>query len=288
MKTTKTISTSLFCIAILGISLNACKKDKTDKETDTSVAYDHALVDGSFNDAQNIADQASEGSLVFYSPISSNDPHLSNVTEKSSCATITSDTVSVPHTITIDFGTTNCLCNDGKYRRGVIHVSYTDHYRDPGSIHIITFTDYFVNDNQLLGTKTVTNNGLNGAGNLTFTITVDGQLIKANNGGTVTWTSNRVREWTEGEATPEWSDDVYLITGSSSGTKTTSVGVTTNFTATITTALKRALNCHWFESGVVNVTPENHPTRIIDFGGGTCDDQATVTINGTAHTITMN
>lgn len=273
-------------IALVGILLFACKKNNTN-DTDTTVASDHSYADAAFNEVQNICDQAAEGSLVFYSPVVNEDSHSGISSEKSSCATITIDTISVPHTIVIDFGPTNCLCNDGKNRRGIINVSFTGHYRDPGSVHTITFDNYFVNDNQILGTKTVTNNGENGSGNLTFTIVVDGQIIKANNAGTITFTSNRVREWIEGESTPEWSDDVYLITGTSSGSKTTSSG-STSFTATITTALRRALSCHWFESGVIEVTPENKPVRIINFGNGTCDDQATVTINGNVYNITMN
>lgn len=286
MKTKKRSYKIIFSIAIIGLGLFACKKNST-TDDDTAVASDHSYADAAFNDVQNICDQASTGSLTFFAPVYSEDSHQGNSSEKSSCTTITIDTIAIPHTIVIDFGQTNCLCNDGKERRGIINVSYTGHYRDSGSVHTVTFDNYFVNDNQILGTKTVTNNGLNGSGNYTFTISVDGQIIKANNAGTITFTSNRIREWIEGESTPEWSDDVYLITGTSSGTKTTSSG-STNFSATITTALRRALSCHWFESGVIEVVPENHPTRIIDFGSGTCDDQAIVTINGTPHTVTLN
>ena len=60
--------------------------------------------------------------------------------------------------------------HDGKNRRGIINVSYTGSYRATGSVHTITFTDYFVNDNQLLGVKTVTNTGLNTNNNPTWTV----------------------------------------------------------------------------------------------------------------------
>lgn len=271
-------------------SLVACKKDNNNNSsndtdnTDTSIAKDNSMADAYFNDVQNIADQASEGSLVFYSPTVGGSGKDVEQYAKSSCATITHDTLSVPHILTIDFGSSNCLCNDGKNRRGKILVSYEGHYRDSASVHTITFDNYFVNDNQILGTKTVTNNGHNSNGNLTFTIHVDGQIIKANNGGTITWVSDRVREWTAGESTFSWVDDVYSITGSGSGTSANG----TNYTMLITTPLVRALSCHWFESGVLEITPAGLATRTINYGNSGCDANATVTINGVSYPIVMN
>jgi hypothetical protein len=42
-----------------------------------------------------------------------------------------------------------------------------------------------------------------------------------------------------------------------------------------------------FTQGTLEHTPGGKATRYIDFGNGTCDDQATVTINGTTYTITL-
>jgi hypothetical protein len=42
-----------------------------------------------------------------------------------------------------------------------------------------------------------------------------------------------------------------------------------------------------FVSGIFNHTPENKPTRTIDFGDGACDDIATVTVNGKTYTVTL-
>ncbi|MBI1837517.1 MAG: hypothetical protein HYR91_09665 [Flavobacteriia bacterium] len=279
--------------ALISISIVGCKKkdtnnsnSNTNTNSDVSTATDNNLADAAFNDVQNISDQASTGTLVFYSPLYSGDGKEINSDQyaKSSCATITHDTVSVPHLLTIDFGTVNCQCNDGKNRRGKILVSYQGHYRDSASVHTITFDNYFVNDNQILGTKTVTNNGHNANGNLTYSIHVNGQVIKANNGGTITWLSDRIREWTVGENTLTWADDVYSITGNGSGTSASGVAYTIN----ITTPLVRALICHWFESGVVDVTPSGLPTRTINYGTSGCDANATVTINGTTYPILLN
>ena len=53
-------------------------------------------------------------------------------------------------------------------------------YREEGSSRVITFDNYFVNGNQLMGTRTITNSGYNGDGHLVFTISLpDGKIIRA-------------------------------------------------------------------------------------------------------------
>ncbi len=278
---TKKMMTYLMVAATVGILFTSCRKTKDDvTDKDTSAAGDHALAEGTYNDVHNIADEAASGSVASYMGTnSSNEKGM-----LSACATFTNDTTVNPHLLTINFGATNCMCADGRYRRGQINVSYVGHYRDSASTHTITFTNYFVNDNQVMGTKTVVNNGHNGSGHLVFTITVNGTIVKANNGGTITWVSNRTREWIQGESTLTRNDDVYLINGTASGTNAHG----NQFTATIITPLRREVSCHEFVSGVVQIVPSGKPTRTIDYGNGACDDQATVTINGNVYTITLH
>lgn len=270
----------LMIAAIIGATFTACKKDeikKDDEDSDTSAAADNSLAEGAFNDISNMADQAADGSLSTYRTSDAAEGLLSL------CAVVTNDTTAVPHVLTIDFGTTNCLCKDGRYRRGKIKISYEGPYRETGHIHTVSFVDYFVDDNQIMGTKTVLNNGKNSAGNLTFTVNVDGKVVKANGGGTITWQATRTREWIEGVSTSTWSDDVYLITGSSSGTSASG----TSFKHTILKALRKEIGCRHFVSGQLLMQPENKAERLIDYGNGACDNEATVTINGKTFTITL-
>jgi len=278
----KNVFKYIMVVAIMGMLFTSCKKKQDDTDNDTSAAGDNALAEGTYNDVHNIADQASTGTLSSYTPTyNSNEKGL-----LSTCATVNINTTVTPHTITVDFGSTNCLCVDGRYRRGIINITFTGNYRDSASTHTISFTNYYVNDNQVLGTKTVTNLGRNSAGHSVFSISVNGSIIKsaANGGGTITWTSTRQREWIAGESTPTWSDDVYLITGSASGTNAHG----NTFTAQITIPLRRELSCHHFVSGRFDLTPTGKATRTIDFGNGACDDQATVTINGNVYNITLH
>ncbi|TND09332.1 MAG: hypothetical protein FD123_1419 [Bacteroidetes bacterium] len=278
MKTRKYFLNAITILAAVSFTLTSCKKE--DEDTDTSGASDNALAESTYQDAANIADEAGTGALSNYRIDPENGGLLTT------CATITRDSANSADadTITVDFGSVNCYCNDGRNRRGKILIVYNGTYRDSGSTWTITFDNYFVNDNQVMGSKTVTNNGHNSAGHLVYSINVNGTILLANNGGTITWTSQRQREWTAGESTPVWYDDTYSITGSASGT-----GASGNtFTANITNPLIRnmAFGCRrHFVQGTFEFTPSNKPMRTVDFGNGACDDIATVTINNHVYTI---
>ena len=254
----------------------SCKKDSS-KDSDVEAAESSALAEASFNDVTTISDQAALSGSVNMRVAGDAAANREDGSLGSGCATVSFDTVNTPHAIIIDFGTTNCICNDGRTRRGKINLSYTGRYKDAGTVITISFTNYFVNDNQLTGTKKITNQGLNNAGNLVYKIEVNGQVIKANNGGTISWVSTREREWTAGSSTPLiLSDDAYSITGSATGT----IASGKSYTITIKTALVRKMSCRFFESGVVDVTPEGKPTRTLDYGNTGCDANATVSILG--------
>ncbi len=261
----------------------SCSKDNspnnsTDTETATSV--DNSYAENTSDDVTAISTQSEDNGVVG-SPIdSSTGLHLGH------CVTITRDTVSNPHTLIINFGTSNCLCFDGKNRRGEILVTYSGHYRDSGSTHTISLKDYYVNNNHVEGSQTVTNNGHNAAGNLTFSINVNTTITDSASGKTLTYTSTRTREWVAGSDTwgwKAWSDDVYKITGSASGTAFDG----TSFTLTITNPLLVSLSCRWIEAGTFEFTPQGKLKRTVDFGNGNCDNIATVTIAGISFPITL-
>jgi hypothetical protein len=239
MQTKRIISTSTLIVLAMVLTMTACKRDKNntvDVEEDTYYADDQARMDQSFNDAQTLADQAYETGNVQMK----GGPSILGA-----CATVTRDTTSTPRKITIDFGTTNCLCNDGRLRRGKIIITYTGKYRDSGSVKTIGFDGYYVNNNQVLGTKTITNMGRNSSGQLYYNIAVNGMMILNTTGDTVV-----------------------------------------NYN--ITSALLVALNCNWIKEGTIAITPAGASSaRTLDFGAGTCDDQATISYNGRTRSITL-
>ncbi len=204
------------------------------------------------------------------------------------CATVTLDTVSNPKSITVDFGATPCLCDqwDGLYRQGIIKATWTGGFKDAGTVITTVTSNYYrgVSANEMDKyeiNKTTTNMGLNQNNNPSFHVagTVN---ITYFTGETANWNIDKIREWTQGVNTPDINDDVFLITGTVTGTNRNSIAVT----STTTTPLMRN-SCNWFVSGVVEITRGNLPTMTVDFGNGNCDDQATVTVNGQTKTITL-
>lgn len=267
-----TILKRLFAIALIGVIFTGCrKKDNLETDRDTGSASDNALAEASFTDVNTISDEAAKGG---------SDANILNA-----CATVTYTAGPTDTTMIIDFGAVNCLCKDNRYRRGQILVTWSGAYKDPGHVHTITFNNYFVNDNQIFGTKTVTNNGLNQGGNLSYSIDVNGGIILSavNGGGTISWTSQRTREFIEGSSTDTRLDDVYLITGSANGISAQG----NSFTALITNAVRKEMACYYLVSGTIEFSPSGKAKRIIDFGNGTCDNDATVTINGNVYSIKL-
>lgn len=271
----------LLCCALTFIIYSCTKDNSPGSNTDnnTQSASDNSFAESTNSDVFNISAQSEDNGIAGNYADSSFSFILSP------CATVSIDNISTPHKLIVDFGASNCLCYDGKYRRGKVLVSYTGLYRDSASTHTITFDNYYVNDYKVEGTHTIVNNGHNAAGNLTFSVNIN-STITDTAGNKLTYTSVRTREWVAGESTSglfKWTDDVYSITGTASGTSFDG----TQFTSTITSPLIVALNCRWIEKGIVEFTPSGKLKRTIDFGNGDCDNKITVSIAGLSFNILL-
>lgn len=262
--------TLLFGIVVF---TSSCKKDEQETPENTSVSADDALAESLFDDVTNIANEAYERGA---GGLKSSDLGYF----LSGCATVTLDTTVMPRVLTIDFGDVNCLCQDGRYRRGKIIVTFNGRYWWPGTVITYGFDNYFVDDNQLDGTKVVTNMGFNDDFHLYWDIQVVG-VINLANGGTLSWNASKEREWEAGYQTNTPFDDVYLITGSSNGIRPS--GET--WTKVIVNPLRIEIGCRWIVSGTMEVTPEGLSTRVVDWGNGDCDNIITVMVNGNTYTV---
>jgi hypothetical protein len=256
---------SILTVAVVLIA--GCRRSDRDQDESTTASTDHTTAEALFNDVFAQVDEAAKNEVGIRS------------------ATITADTTANPKTLTIDFGPTNCTGSDGRTRRGMIVATFTGYYRDSNTVVTITPVDYYVNDYKVEGTKTVTNKGTNTSGNLWYAIEVENAVItNPANSWTISWESSRTREWIAGEATATVWDDVYLIDGTASG-----VGRSGNsFEVEITTDLRVEIGCRWIVSGDLEVRPQNLTTRYVDYGSGTCDNDAVVTVNGHSFDIEMN
>ena len=277
----KQLRTTLSIVVLTGIiCFSSCKKKESEKDSDTSSASDQSLASSCVNDLTSIADEAGRN----YSVQSFKITDVNGLT--GNCATVTIDTLASVKTITVNFGAVNCSCNDGRYRRGAIVLSFSGKYKDSLTVITVTPQNYFVNDNQVSGTKTITNKGHNAAHHLVYEINANMTIVKANGGGTITWSSIRQREWIAGESTISVLDDKYSITGSATGSSSGGSSFSSIITSPLIRDMSLACRKH-FTQGVLEHKPSGKATRIIDFGNGVCDDIATVTINGKTYTITL-
>jgi hypothetical protein len=200
------------------------------------------------------------------------------------CVTITVDWTNgseFPVTITLDFGTTNCLGHDGRNRRGKVIANFTGPYRDSGTVVTISTDDYHVQDHKVEGTKVITNTGRNANNNLVFTVDVINGKITDPDGETITWESTRTNEWMEGDSTLVLLDDVYHVEGTGGGVSRNG----NSFTVEITQTLEIHLSCRWVESGEITLIPDGLDPRILNYGTGGCDNVATLTIGTKTFTI---
>lgn len=266
--------------AALSLVVVSCKK-RFDNDLSAVMNY---KIETAFDEMTNISDQAITGNMVYYKSgeVITTKPGEKPLTLKTPCnVIITLDTANSVKTVTVEYGTTNCDCNDGKTRRGKIVTTFTGQYIAPGTVITHTPVDYYVNDIKYDGSKTVTNMGLNSSGQPYFNVQIDGTATKTD-GEIVTYTSTRVRTWIQGFTTPtDRFDDQYSISGNATGSFSNGGG----YTAQITNPLLVKVGCPFPISGTLEMTPINKPVRTIDYGQGTCDYTFTVAVNGQVFTF---
>jgi len=276
---------AILMIAAL-VTVTACKRSDKSTATNTGLtnaddnggyASDNAKLEQNNNDVISIADAASQPSGA------------SNLRTTSTYPTITLVDAGTDTVMTIDFGPTDHLCLDGRYRKGQVIVTYSGHYKDSGSIHTITTNNYYVNDQQVIAHKTVQNMGTNSHGQVWYNVTVNDSIILATD-SVISWTGNRTRTWDSGYSTTTRLDDVYLIGGTT--TLKRANGHVFTFDIAASDPLKVAVDCPYIEAGTVTVSSTVFTTgsRTVNYtyGGGGCDDLAQVTIGSTTYDITLH
>lgn len=245
---------------LLPLFFLSCRKEK--EVIDNTTASDNNTAENYFSDMFKVVDE-----------VSANTDGIRDISI--GCIdTIIVDTTSTPRRITIDFGTDNCTGYDLRVRKGKIHVTYTGRYRETGTVITVTPENFSVDGFQLSGSKTITNQGPNTNGQISFDINVQGSLTAPANAYTISWNSQRTRTWVTGADTPTIWDDEYLITGSATGTNR----LGQNYSMTITEALRAVVGCRWIVSGRVQLTPANAQVRTINFGNGDCNGGFTVEV----------
>jgi hypothetical protein len=244
-------------------------------------ASDASRIERATDDAISIADAA--GSVYNGANI------RATATTLGTCAYAGTDTTTLypVKTLTIRFGDKDCVCLDGRPRRGTIIVYYEGEYTDTAQIHTITFDNYYINDNQLTGTIKTTRKDTTITGNWYYKVLVNDSLNMSPdplNSQYVVWTGTLVHKWVSGYTTPDRNDDAFSISGSATLTRPN--GHT--FSCNIATPLQVNINCDYVESGIIDVTGYLSPMRVLNYGPTTnCDNQAQLNIANNVYNISL-
>lgn len=258
----------------LALGLFSCKKtssstNNADVEATFELSEDQAISDNLTEDSYDVMNEAVEGLGLSGSRerlISNNNLLCANVTVTPASG--------FPRTITIDFGTGCTAPGSNITRRGIIQVVISDSLRLPGSTSVMTFQNYYVNGFKKEGTITWTNTST--PGTRSWRREVVGGKITAPNGRY--WLHDGIKNVTQtaGVSTPRnLLDDEFSITGN--GTTTNSNNVSR--THTILIPLVKKTICENIVSGRIRFQGPNH-TAVLDYGDGTCDRLAQISIDG--------
>lgn len=199
------------------------------------------------------------------------------------CATVTVSLTATTWTRTVVFD--NCELPNGNTLDGTIIISGSLNFDTPSHTINYSFVNLHHNDVLIEGNRTIVRTFQSTATlaipHPVATMSID-MTLTFPNGNVFHRVGNRVREMIEGFGTPMiWMDNIFSITGSWT---TTFPGGTR--TSTITMPLRVRANCPFIVRGVIT-TVRNNNTAVLDYGNGECDNQATLTVNGTTTTITL-
>jgi hypothetical protein len=176
-----------------------------------------------------------------------------------------------PNMITLDFGD-GCEGPKGRTRSGMILITQSAPMHEDGAVRTSSFVDFYIDEVQLVGTKSLTNLGLNEQGNRAINRIVDGFGLVYPDGSAASFSADHTLTQIAGAETDQKFDNVFAITGNSEGVNRKAK----SFSSLITEALIKRRNCRWIVAGIKQITTENG-TFTINYGDGLCNPVAIVT-----------
>jgi hypothetical protein len=264
------MKTKILALGLLTIfSFVSCNRD--DKEISSSInssdIVENAKIDNVGDDVAQIVDSQS------------------NATPAGRFSSLTSDCLNVSTTQNgntwtriLDYGTANCLLDNGNYVRGKIIIFFQDDFDAATRTLNFSFENFYHNDRHVEGNRTVVKTRLENGHikadiDLNMTITnPDGRIFAR--------TGHRIREYN-----PVANE--FSVTGNWTTTNQSN-GVTHTNTISAASPLRIVYGCYQapfqnryeIVSGLITITKSNNNTAIIDYGDGGCDNTGTITING--------
>ncbi len=283
--------------SILGILTMSCEKnipveeDERLSDLDIELAKDDAIADDIYDDIDGVVEEKlmelNENDYQVLTTKSADDDYT--------CLIVTvdyPDSTRFPKVVSFDYGE-GCMVvfnGDTIIKKGKIIVTLTDRFDVPGSQHILTFEDFFVNGIKIEGIRTTTFIGLNNNGFLESEITlVDGKLIFSDpvTGELLTYTreAQLSKEWLRAQIPLE--DSVYM-NGSIWGVNVYGENYSREIIETLTLAHCPEYRRRWVIVDGQILSKVGEIETIIDYGEGGCDNTAMVRREGNMHRIRIH
>ena len=314
-RTLSWFTSSLFFFSLLVVTSISCSKEKSGAGSDAeqeavsvatgeSDAEAETIFNGIFDDIMGTSDDVGMAGTGWYGRSSgtTRTGDLDALGRVTACYTVTVTHLTsaslFPVRIVIDFGTQGCLGPDGHLRRGKIIAEYTNRLIVPGAVASTTFENFYFDSIKVQGTHKITNTSSptnTQPLSRSFKVEVINAKLTRPNGNYIEWNSTKTVTQIEGLITPDRPiDDIFRIEGTSRGRALRGNLLVAWESSTIEPLIKRFL-CRWIVKGKIRTVRVNSAANspwiaVLDFGNGTpppCDNQATLTVNGRTHQITL-
>jgi len=281
MKKYKLITRSGLILTIAFISILSCNKSQI-----TSPSMQSIDSKTEYMNATNGVDNFDSTMNEDFNLILAGDDALPESGSKCYTITFSPSRTVYPHTKTIDYGT-GCTGAAGVTKRGKIIITYyTPKMEGQGKYSEITYQNYYVNNIHVEGSIKV-NKSINNLNQIVFKHIVH-KTITTPDGDVKDWNSNL--DWTliQGGNTKIISDDVYQITGHSEGKETLGDVKAINWQADVdknNPVIKLQACKRKVQGGMIvkiKIKACKDLNEYLDYGDGSCDNRATLTINGSA------
>jgi hypothetical protein len=165
----------------------------------------------------------------------------------------------------------NRLCPDSLYRQKVYKAYISEAFTDTSGKARIQFEGFAVENHELVGGFFIENVKDEESGRYLFELKAEDIIVKLPDSvNTIRWSSDEYFDWIEGKDTPQdFLDDVFSITGSSSGLESAGSSYYTN----IEEPIYKDLQCKWVYSGIVKieVPGQDIESGMVIYNGTQCD-----------------
>jgi|GEM_PF-903047 len=197
--------------------------------------------------------------------------------------TTSNPTAHIKYITTCDWSENGCTGSDGIIRKGKIVITYTGKMNVPGSVAINTFSGFSNGGNRIEGFQEIKCTQSDPVNNFPSYEEYSYLNLQFPNQNFSLYKSRFTRTLINGSETSSKDDDVWELTGTINGTTSEDI----EWTAVCSKPLIKKSSCNWFDSGTITITPVSGSPCTIDFGTGTCDNEATITKNGKTINVQM-